>query len=1034
MINEYITSYHLPQLAEAIRIYVDSKTNEIKSTTDLICVTYEELVTLRNDSLLKPGCFYCITDYVTTTGVANTESAGYNFPIIVLATSSNKLSEEAVTTNFGAHSYFENSNLDAWKIWYCLDNDDDRFSWAGQKLRKTCFAFQLSSTEWFSFERDKSLERLIDNTTYYGYKWESGFVQTDTFNDATILWYNVEYPELTIIYERVDTPVYIENNGNLSEMTLSGYFEEIDSGKIGKGVIYRMIDEFGNDCPYDFKNIKFKNPHDENDDNYYYTFTKAVDGNNISDASVNPYVCAKANIIGSRYENSDKMMLPINIFCGRNVNILNNVLGNNCYDNMFGEKTSDNYYCQNNTFGNECYNNSFGNNCYSNTFGYNCPNNTFGNECHNNSFGNTCFSNTFGNNCYSNTFGYTCYSNTFGNDCYSNTFGYNCYSNTFRNFSDSNSFGNNCNGNSFGNDCQYNSFGNYCNSNTFGGRCNSNSFGNNCQYNSFGNNCQYNSFGNYCRYNSFRNGASETDTLKNYCNYNHFDDGCSYNVIWNSDTTSTTINLKNVNVNRGVSGARNSYNTINIDILNSENEINVNNVNDYIYVIDGTENIYNTTYENLLSLRDNNQLIAGMSYRIIDYVTTTSQENTSSAGHPFDVIVLALSDNTLSEEAQAIQNNNDGYFDSSNLGAWKIWYSLDNDTSICEWTDTTNGKGVIYRMIDEFNNDCPYDFKNILFKRKLTNGVLDVENGVDTWCYTFNAYCIDEANIYDASVISRKEIIRRDANRCYGNIIKEYSVKINNGGSTLNDIVFLNIYGIESMVSFHCSDNSLGNSCSSNTFGNSCSSNTFGSYCGSNYFGNSCSDNSFGNSCSSNTFGSYCGSNYFGNSCSDNSFGNECVSNSFGNSYSDNSFGNSCSSNTFGNNCYYNTFGNSCSDNSFGNNCNGNSFGNYCYYNSFGNSCDYNSFRNSASQTGALKNYCNYNHFDDGCSYNVIWNSDTTSSSIKLKNVNINRGVSGTSSSFNTINIDTLNQDYEIQVAKNSNGEIKIYCEADLIP
>ena len=70
---------------------------------------------------------------------------------------------------------------------------------------------------------------------------------------------------------------------------------------------------------------------------------------------------------------------------------------------------------------------------------------------------------------------------------------------------------------------------------------------------------------------------------------------------------------------------------------------------------------------------------------------------------------------------------------------------------------------------------------------------------------------------------------------------------------------------------------------------------------------------------------------------------------------------------------------------------------------------------------------------DDGCSFNIIWNATTTSSSYKLQNININRGTSGTSSSYNIINIDTLNQDYEIQVAKNSSGEIKIYCEADLI-
>ena len=50
-----------------------------------------------------------------------------------------------------------------------------------------------------------------------------------------------------------------------------------------------------------------------------------------------------------------------------------------------------------------------------------------------------------------------------------------------------------------------------------------------------------------------------------------------------------------------------------------------------------------------------------------------------------------------------------------------------------------------------------------------------------------------------------------------------------------------------------------------------------------------------------------------------------------------------------------------------------------------------------------------------------------------LNNININRGVSGTYNSYNIININTLNQDYEIQVAKNSKGEIKVYCEADLI-
>ena len=87
----------------------------------------------------------------------------------------------------------------------------------------------------------------------------------------------------------------------------------------------------------------------------------------------------------------------------------------------------------------------------------------------------------------------------------------------------------------------------------------------------------------------------------------------------------------------------------------------------------------------------------------------------------------------------------------------------------------------------------------------------------------------------------------------------------------------------------------------------------------------------------------------------------------------------------------------------------------------------------SASTKGTLLNYCQYNHFDDGCKYNVIWNDVQPTSSNLLQNVNVVRGVSGTSSAYNFINIVDKNAAYEIKVAKNSKGELKIYCEADLI-
>lgn len=129
-----------------------------------------------------------------------------------------------------------------------------------------------------------------------------------------------------------------------------------------------------------------------------------------------------------------------------------------------------------------------------------------------------------------------------------------------------------------------------------------------------------------------------------------------------------------------------------------------------------------TTYADLVSARDSGNLVPGTYYRITDYVTTTSQSGTTAATHPFDVVVLSLSENTLSEQAMAMHSERDtqGYFENSNVEAWQLWYCLDNDTDRFEWA-SSSGKGVIYRMIDENENDCPYDFKNIMFARYFPN-------------------------------------------------------------------------------------------------------------------------------------------------------------------------------------------------------------------------------------------------------------------------------------------------------------------------
>lgn len=315
-------------------------------------------------------------------------------------------------------------------------------------------------------------------------------------------------------------------------------------------------------------------------------------------------------------------------------------------------------------------------------------------------------------------------------------------------------------------------------------------------------------------------------------------------------------------------------------------------------------------YSELVALRDNASLVAGMKYRITDYVTTTVQEDTKSANHQFDVIVEAVSENELSKLAQATQHEGDTYFNDNDLEAWQLWYDLDNDTTKYKWADSVYGKGVIYRMIDEKRNDCPYDFKNILFHTtNYTNNTTS-----DKYYYTFS-YVVGGV-LYDGTAEKR-------ATTCYDNSIGTYII---NGKSSLNGNIFRN-YSFTNA----CRSNTFRDSCINNIFEADCSYNTFMPYCNRNTFGTSCTGNMFGSSCSSNIFYSHCSSNTFMEGCVRNIFRSSCGSNIFGNNCCDNTFGNLCGNNTFGNDCRYNTFAEECGNNTLGNSCTEITFWKYTY-------------------------------------------------------------------------------------------------------
>ena len=351
------------------------------------------------------------------------------------------------------------------------------------------------------------------------------------------------------------------------------------------------------------------------------------------------------------------------------------------------------------------------------------------------------------------------------------------------------------------------------------------------------------------------------------------------------------------------------------------------------------------------------------------------------------------------------------------MASWELKYTLDNIKH-----SSADGTGTILYMKDEFRNECNYDFINARFKvYEITAcpkspdlvGNYAIKTGNSGITYGANSKFVPTfgSNNHD-------NIIKYDG---LAKIVFDYNCYSNTFGSDCYNNTF----------NYNCYSNTFDYNCYSNTFGSDCYNNTFGSDCYNNTFGNNCDNNTFDNYCCNNTFDYNCGNNTFGCDCDSNTFGSDCDNNTFGFGCDNNTFGFGCHNNTFGSYCYNNTFGSDCDNNTFDNYCDSNTFGSDCRYNSFGNNCSYIKFASDSSASTKYQ-YCQYNHFGDGCQYIVFTGTETASSSAQVQNYKFAQGLQGTSSKYLTVD-GVRNLSYETKVAKNKNGELKVYCEAELI-
>ena len=484
----------------------------------------------------------------------------------------------------------------------------------------------------------------------------------------------------------------------------------------------------------------------------------------------------------------------------------------------------------------------------------------------------------------------------------------------------------------------------------------------------------------------------------------------------------------------------------------------------------GKYHAFDTTWSKLKTLRDDKQLIAGKWYCITDYTCVTNSTKTTikSGGHSFSILVLATSENTLSETAFATkppkerettitinghtmafygENPNYTYFQYCNLDAWELKYCLDNDQTRFPWcgSDDDGGKGVIWYMKDEYNNEAYYDFKNIMEIRyeitASTNNEFNFnfknftsETSRDGWTidttnlfyfYTFS-YCI-ETTLTQDSILDLS--VQDGLNRCsFGN-----NKLMHKSGINLNCFLVINGKSDEiknkiTPAICNINSNELGISSYSNTFncihieymlgprheeifyfvktsdnkfggGNYC--NTFGGYCFNNIFGSENFNNAFGTTCNNNTFGSSNSYNTFNMLFQYNSFGNQNTYNSFNSSTFNISFGN-CNKNIVADNASNNySFGNGNSNILLNGNCKYISFGNYNIGISLNNGSSSISFGNNNKDIAINGDYIS---FGNGNSY---WKVGETTACYGCF---IGNYIQGTSSSYRTIDGQTRQQ------------------------
>ena len=194
----------------------------------------------------------------------------------------------------------------------------------------------------------------------------------------------------------------------------------------------------------------------------------------------------------------------------------------------------------------------------------------------------------------------------------------------------------------------------------------------------------------------------------------------------------------------GIEGIKRTVKNLESDVNTLQEDVGLRDsaIQEHGKILDSLTKPTYIEYAELKKLVIGKKLNILSTYILTDYLPVLSNKYSQTAQSTdksqFALMLIANTNSTFFHECLAVDLAKD---DQSNLSIanvrnLKILYDFNNDESKYDWIDKSGGKGVIYRMVDEYGNDCPYDFYNIKF------------NFDGTYYYTFSEISGSGVNFY----------------------------------------------------------------------------------------------------------------------------------------------------------------------------------------------------------------------------------------------------------------------------------------------